>query len=73
MNHVIDGLDLSIFDIKYINDETGAPAYDPAILLKAILFAYSRGLNSSRKIANLCRENIICIALTAETKGKEVF
>jgi len=68
LNHVINGLDLSIFDKKYINDETGSPAYDPAILLKAILFAYSRGMNSSRKIAKLCRENIICIALTADTK-----
>ncbi len=68
LNHVINGLDLSIFNSKYINDETGAPAYDPSILLKAILFAYSRGINSSRKIEGLCRENIICIALTADTK-----
>lgn len=68
LNHVIDGLDLSIFDNKYSNDETGAPAYDPTILLKAILFAYSRGITSSRKIAKLCEENIICIALTADTK-----
>jgi transposase len=26
------------------NDETGAPAIDPAILLKIALFAYSRGI-----------------------------
>lgn len=68
LNHVIDGLDLSIFDKKYINDDNGAPAYNPRILLKAILFAYSKGIISSRKISNLCRENIICIALTADTK-----
>jgi len=68
LNHVIDGLDLTIFDKKYINDETGAPAYNPIILLKVILFAYSRGITSSRKISKLCRENITCIALTADTK-----
>ena len=27
-------LDLSIFDSLFNNDETGRPAYDPAILLK---------------------------------------
>lgn len=37
--HTIDYLvdeeiDLSVFDSRYCNDETGAPAYDPAVLLK---------------------------------------
>jgi transposase len=52
LNYLIDNeLDLSIFDSRFQNDETGAPAYDPRILLKAILFAYSRGITSSREIA----------------------
>jgi hypothetical protein len=29
-------IDLSIFDSRHRNDEMGAPAYDPAILLKII-------------------------------------
>lgn len=33
----------SVFDERYANDETGAPAIDPAMLLKIVLFAYSRG------------------------------
>ena len=33
-------LDLSVFHPKYRNDDTGRTAYDPAILLKIILFAY---------------------------------
>ncbi len=37
-------VDLSVFEARYKNDETGAPAYDPAILLKIILYAYSRGI-----------------------------
>jgi len=68
LNHVIDNLDLSDFAEKFNNDETGAPAYDPAILLKVILFAYSRGIISSRKIARLFEENIVCMALSADTQ-----
>jgi transposase len=69
LHYLIDHeIDLSIFDLRYNNDETGAPAYDPAILLKIILYAYSRGITSSRKIAQCCRENIIFMALSAETQ-----
>jgi len=40
LNHLIDhGLDLSIFEERYKNEETGAPAYDLRILLKIVLFA----------------------------------
>lgn len=69
LNYIIDNeLDLSIFENRYKNDETGAPAYDPAILLKIILFAYSRGIVSSRKIERCCHENIIFMALSADTR-----
>lgn len=68
LNILIDEMDLSIFDRRYINDENGATAYAPALLLKIILFAYSKGIISSRKIAELCQTNIICIALAAESK-----
>jgi transposase len=61
-------IDLSIFESRYRNDETGAPAYDPAILLKIILYAYSRGITSSRKIAQCCQENIIFMALSADSR-----
>jgi len=61
-------LDLSVFDARYRNDETGAPAFAPRILLKIILFAYSRGIVSSRKIAQACEENVIFIALSEDTR-----
>ena len=33
LHYLIDNeLDLSIFDLRYQNDETGATAYDPAII-----------------------------------------
>ena len=51
LHYLIDNeIDLSNFESRYRNDETGAPAYDPAILLKIVLYAYSRGITSSRKI-----------------------
>jgi len=60
--------DLSWFEERYRNDETGAPAYAPAILLTIILFAYSRGITSSRAIARACEENVVFMALSADTR-----
>jgi len=60
-------LDLSIFHPRIHNDKTGRPAYDPAILLKIILFAYSRGITSSREIEWQCRNNIIFKALSCDS------
>lgn len=60
-------LDLSIFYPKYNNDDGGRPAYDPAILLKIILFAYSKGITSSREIQWCCEHNIIFKALSCDT------
>ena len=57
-------LDLSVFDARYNNDETGAAAIHPKILLKVILLAYARGMISSRQIERACQENIIFIALS---------
>jgi transposase len=69
LSYLIDHeFDLSIFNDRYSNDSTGAPAYDPAILLKIILYAYSRGIVSSRKIAQCCEENVIFMALSCDTR-----
>jgi transposase len=62
-NLVEKRLDMAIFHDKYHNDETGRAAYAPKILLKVVLLAYSRGLISSRKIEQACRENVVFIAL----------
>ncbi len=69
LSRLIDSeLDLSIFDSRFNNDENGAPAYDPKLLLKIVLFAYSRGITSSRKIARACEENVVFMALSANTR-----
>ena len=48
INHIIDvDLNLSHLDNRYQNDETGAPAYDPRILLKEILPDAVKRMSSS--------------------------
>ena len=61
---VEDRMNTLVFEDRYNNDETGRWAYDPKILLKVILFGYSRGLISSRTMERACRENITFMALT---------
>ena len=65
INHVVEErLDLSFFDERYCNDETGRKAIDPRALIKIVLFGYSRGMISSRSLERACRENIIFMALS---------
>lgn len=61
-------MDMSIFDDSYKNDQTGRRAYDPKVLLKVVLFAYSRGLISSRRIERACRENVTFMALSGNQR-----
>jgi transposase len=69
INYLVDEhIDRSVFESRYINDQTGAPAIDPAILLKVVLFAYSRGIISSRAVARACEENVVFMALAADTR-----
>ncbi|WP_321529263.1 transposase [Sedimenticola selenatireducens] len=69
LSYLIDHeLDLTSFDRHYRNDDNGRPAYDPRLLLKIIILAYSKGITSSRQIERLCRENITFMALSADTQ-----
>ena len=68
LNYLVDHqLDLSRFDARYKNDLTGASAYPPAMLLKVVLFAYSRGIISSRGIERAGTEHVTFIALSGDT------
>jgi len=62
---VDERMDMSLFDEKYRNDEKGRRAYDPRILLKVVLLGYTRGLISSRKIEQACRENVVFMAVSS--------
>jgi len=67
-NLIGNKIDISMFDENYNNDETGAKAIPPAVLIKLIIYGYSKGMKSSRKISELCEKNIIAKALA---KGLE--
>jgi transposase len=69
LSYLIDHkVDLTVFEELYCNDETGAPAYNPAMLLKIILLGYSRSIISSRAIAKACEENIVFMALSGDRR-----
>jgi transposase len=63
LEYLISKMDMSLYEKNYNNDEKGAAAYSPRILLKVIFFCYSRGILSSRRMERACKENIITKAL----------
>jgi transposase len=69
IHHVVEErLDLSMFNDRYCNDETGRQAIDPKALTKIVLFGYSRGMISSRSLERACGENITFMALACGQK-----
>ena len=69
LRHLVDEeLDLSSLDAKFRNDATGASAYDPRVMLKIVLLAYSRGLVTSRKIEQACEQNVLFMAVSGDAR-----
>jgi transposase len=57
IHHVVEErLGLSFFEERYCNDETGRKAIDSKVLIKIVLFGYSRGLISSRTLERACED-----------------
>jgi transposase len=69
LQHLVDEeLDLTELDAKFRNDATGASAYDPRVMLKIVLLAYSRGLITSRKIEQACEHNVLFMAVSGDAR-----
>lgn len=69
IDDIVDNyIDISMFNNRYKNDDIGAKAYPPSVLLKIILLAYSKGIYTSRKIEELCRNNVLFIALSGNSQ-----
>ena len=69
LNEIVEEhLDLTVFEQRYRNDETGRLAYDPKVLLKIVLYGYYKGIVSSRRLAEACRRNVVFMALSADTR-----
>lgn len=60
---VEERLNMSIFDRRYNNDAAGRKSINPKLLLKIVLFGYSRGMISSRSLEWACQKITIFMAL----------
>ncbi|WP_212883143.1 transposase, partial [Tetragenococcus halophilus] len=65
IHQVVEDLDTRSYEL--IKNDLGRPAFHPKILLKALLFAYSEGIFSGRKIEKMMQENLAMQWLTAQT------
>ena len=69
LDYLVDNeLDLTALDARFKNDEVGASAYDPRVMLKIVLLAYSQGLISSRVIEQACTRNVQFIAISGDSQ-----
>jgi transposase len=60
---VQEQLDLSRILNKY-DEARGYPPYDPRMMVGLLMYAYSQGVYSSRRIARACQERVDFMALT---------
>ena len=58
VSDVVDALDLSAIYKSYEGDGRGQPPYDPAMMVKLLLYAYCTGRPSSRVIERATHEDI---------------
>jgi transposase len=68
LHHLIEHeIDLSEIEARYKNEEQGALAYDPRVLLKIVLLSYSRGIISSRSMEAACCRDVQFMALSGNS------
>ena len=59
VSDVVDSLDLSAIMAEYQKDELGGrPGYNPAMLLKLLIYGYTQGKTSSRKLERATYEEV---------------
>src|SRR5262245_25655959 len=61
---VREQLDLSVILSTY-TEVRGYPPYDPTMMTALLLYGYSRGVYSSRRLARACGERLDFLAVTA--------
>src|SRR5215217_3237437 len=54
----VDRIDMAAFYAAYRDDGRCRPAYEPAMMLALLLYAYARGTRSSRVIERACVEDV---------------
>ena len=72
LSEVIDGMDsrgrLDAFYAEYRVDGWGAPAFHPVMMLKVVLYAYTNGVTSSRRIEAMLEADIAFRYLAANNQ-----
>lgn len=71
-DHIVYSIDQVVEDLndeayQLIENDFGRPAYHPKVLLKTLLFAYTEGVFSGRKIEKMMQENLAMHWLTGQT------
>jgi transposase len=64
----VAAMDLAAFYAAYRKDGRSRPAYEPAMMVALLLYAYSRGVRSGRAIERACEENVAYRVIAAEAK-----
>jgi transposase len=54
----VDSLDFDALGISVKDHRVGAPPYDPRAMLKLLVYGYSYGIRSSRKLERACYHNL---------------
>src|SRR2546423_5836759 len=61
-------MDLEAFYAAYRRDGRSRPAYDPAMMVALLLYAYARGTRSSRAIERGCSEDVAFRVIAAQQR-----
>src|SRR3954464_3054754 len=61
-------MNLAAFDSADRVDGRARPAYDPAMMVALLLYAYARGMRSSRMIERACAEDVAFRVIAAQQR-----
>jgi transposase len=64
----VSEMDLDAFYAAYRVDGRSRPPYDPAMMVALLLYAYARGIRSSRVIERACEEDVALRVLAAQQR-----
>jgi len=64
----VQEMDLAAFYAAYRADGHGRAAYAPAMMVALLLYAYARGMRSSRAIERACEENVAYRVIAAQQR-----
>lgn len=67
---IVDALDLTELGLDLNPSKTGCPQYDPSTMLKVLLYGYSYGVRSSRKLERELYYNLSFILAGRRTQTR---